>query len=225
MTYTAVVFDLDGTLLDTLPDIAAAGNEVLAAMNVPTYSVEDFGTLIGSGVAMLFTRALPPEKQADETIAHCVARFRETYAQHWNVRTCVYDGIEQLLDELVKRDLKMSVLSNKPDAFAKQCVAAYLGRYPFDPVFGQRDDVPRKPDPAAALEILSVLRVAPQNVLYLGDTGVDMQTARRAGMAAVGATWGYRTRQELLDNGADFLIDLPMELVDLMQRPSPTAQG
>ena len=216
MPYAAVVFDLDGTLLDTLADIAAAGNEVLAAIGVPTYSVEEFGTLVGAGVANLFTRALPAEKQAEEIIADCIARFRKAYEHHWNVDTRVYDGIRPLLDVLVQRDLKLSVLSNKPDVFTRKCVTEYLGDYPFDPVFGQREGVPRKPDPASAAEITSYLGVTPQDVLYVGDTGIDMQTARNAGMFAVGATWGYRSREELVDNGADVLIDRPSELLKLL---------
>lgn len=217
--YNLVIFDLDGTLLDTLPDIAAAANEVLAAIGAPVYPLSDYCTLVGSGVAMLFQRALPEHRVSEPLVAECIERFTKSYAEKWNVHTKRFDGITDLLDVLVDRGVKLAVLSNKPDAFAKKCVAEYLGDYPFDPVFGQREGVPRKPDPAAAIEIAGRLGVGHRQALYVGDTAVDMQTAKGANMFAVGVSWGYRSDEELLENGAAVLIERPLDLLDIFKKP------
>ncbi|MEK6248800.1 MAG: HAD-IA family hydrolase, partial [Planctomycetales bacterium] len=178
--FAAVIFDLDGTLLHTLPDLAAATNEVLTDIGQPTHPLEAFKTLVGSGVVKLFQRALPDEHCNEHLVADCVRRFQETYMRNWNVRTKCFSGIPELLDELVQRGLKLAVLSNKPHDFTLKCIAEFLGKYAFDPVLGQRESVPRKPDPAAAFEITSYLNITPAQTLYVGDTAVDMQTARRA---------------------------------------------
>src|SRR3954466_1982336 len=183
MIFHAVLFDLDGTLLDTLEDIAQAANDVLTGLGLTTHPTGAYPPFIGDGVAMLFRRALPPDRVEPDTVDRCVAGFEKTYGRSWNVRTRPYDGVPELLDDLAARGLGLAVLSNKPDGFTRLCAAAYLAPWPFRAVVGQRDGVPRKPDPAGALEIAGRLGVPVERFLYVGDTAVDMETARRAGMS------------------------------------------
>ncbi|MFO0892469.1 MAG: HAD-IA family hydrolase [Isosphaeraceae bacterium] len=183
----AVLFDLDGTLLDTLEDIARSANEVLEGLNFPRHPADAYRRFIGDGVGNLFHRAIVEGSAGDADlvepalIARCVDGFRESYGRGWNVATRPYEGIPELLDALAARALGLAVLSNKPDAFTRQCVDEYLSSWPFAVVFGERAGVPRKPDPAAALDVAARLGVPPGAVLYVGDSSVDMETARRAG--------------------------------------------
>ncbi|NOX53686.1 MAG: HAD family hydrolase [Planctomycetes bacterium] len=213
-----VCFDLDGTLLDTLHDIADAANSVLRQYSCPPHPVDAYRLMIGDGVNVLFQRALPPDRQDPELIQQCADGFRRAYAECWNVHTKPYPGIPELLDALTRRGLKLAVLSNKPHKHTRDCVAAYLSRWRFETVLGQRDDVPRKPDPAGAHEAAAEMGLPPEQILYLGDTAVDMQTARAAGMFPVGALWGYRSAEELRQAGAEVLIDRPSELLNLLDR-------
>lgn len=215
MPYRAVLFDLDGTLLDTLPDIAFAANRALERNGLPTHSLDEYRRLVGEGVQRLFEKAIPTEGRSPEVVDRCVRDFRDVYGTEWNVRTQPYAGIAELLDELTSRGVRLAVLSNKPDDFTKQCVAEYLGRWNIWPVLGQRDAVPRKPDPAGALETAAMLAIPAAEFLYLGDSEIDMQTAVRAGMRAVGATWGYRSVEELRAGGAAEIIGRPEELARL----------
>lgn len=209
MDYAAVMFDLDGTLLDTLDDIGEAANRVLIQRGFAPHPPDCYRYFVGEGVRVLFERSLPPEACCDELLAACAEDFRQAYAECWNVRTRPYDGIEDLLSALVARGVRLAVLSNKPDAFTKSCVQEYLARFPFESVLGQRDGTPRKPDPAAALEIAAAMDLAPDRFLYLGDTAVDMQTALAAGMFPVGALWGFRPLSELQSGGARAVIERP----------------
>jgi phosphoglycolate phosphatase len=217
MSFRAVLFDLDGTLLDTLEDIARAANDVLAGLDLPTHSPGSYRRFIGDGVAMLFRRALPPDRVEPEIVDRCVAGFEEAYGRSWNVRTRPYDGVPALLDDLAARGLGLAVLSNKPDGFTRLCAAEYLARWPFRAVVGQREGVPRKPDPAGALEIAGRLGVPAEQFLYVGDTAVDMETATRAGMYPIGVAWGFRPVEELRSGGAVAIIERPAELLGLLE--------
>ena len=219
MTFRAVMFDLDGTLLDTLADIARAANQALDREVMPTHPADDYRSFIGDGVAMLFRRALPHESAEDALIARCVEGFHDAYSRCWDDQTRPYDGIPELLDALVARGLGLAVLSNKPDDFTRLYGEHYLAPWPFRAVVGQRDRVPRKPDPAGALEVADVLGIVPAAFLYVGDSGVDMKTARAAGMFAVGVSWGFRPVEELRSTGAQAIIDHPSELLGLIDRP------
>jgi phosphoglycolate phosphatase len=216
MDCRAILFDLDGTLLDTLEDLAHAGNRTLEHFGFPTHAVKRYRYLIGEGVEVLFLKALPPKHRGRDVVARCVERFREIYAQTWNVHTKPYEGIPELLDALAARRLKTAVLSNKPDEFTKRCVDEYFGQGRFQAVLGQREGVVRKPDPAGALEIAQRLGVPPECFVYLGDTAVDMQTARSAGMVPVGALWGFRPLEELREGGARAVVRQPMELIGVL---------
>lgn len=217
MPAQAVLFDLDGTLLDTLADIAAAANAALVAEGMPAHPDAAYRRFIGDGVAMLVRRALPEGVEHDDArVDRCVRLFHETYATSWNVSTRPYDGIPALLDALAARGLPLAILSNKPDEFTRLCADAQLGRWAWAAVVGQREGVPRKPDPTSALAIAAGLGLGPADVVYVGDSGVDMRTATAAGMRAVGVSWGFRSVEELREIGASAIIDHPAQLLDLL---------
>ena len=216
MTTRAVVFDLDGTLLDTLVDIAESANKVLMLLGYPAHPVECYREFVGRGVPILFRQALPDDARRDEIIQRCVPEFHRIYGESADTKTTVYAGIPQLLDALHARKLKTAILSNKPHDLAIKSVRRHLSAWPFDVVFGDRDGVPRKPAPDGALEIAQRLNISPESFLYLGDTDVDMQTARDAGMHPVGAGWGFRTASELLSAGAAVVLESPLELIDCL---------
>lgn len=216
MRYRAVCFDLDGTLLDTLADLAAAGNTVLADQGWPVHPVDAYRTFVGDGLATLVERMIPEAFRNQENVAALVPAFEQAYGRNWHERTRPYPGIAELLDQLTDRGLPLSILSNKPDAFTRLCVERLLGAWRFAPLFGQRPGVPKKPDPAGALAIAQTLGLAPSAVLYVGDSGVDMRTANAAGMDAVGVLWGFRDAEELRRTGARYLISRPQELLDIL---------
>ncbi|HEV2296628.1 MAG TPA: HAD family hydrolase [Tepidisphaeraceae bacterium] len=215
--FDAVLFDLDGTLLDTLRDIGEACNRVLIERGFPPHPIESYRYLVGDGARVLLSRALPEGSRDDATIDACLADYTAEYARGWNVHTQPYAGIGDLLDALVERGLKLAVLSNKAHPFTVQCVETFLARWQFHAVRGQTNQFPRKPDPASALDVARQLCIAPQWICYVGDTGTDMQTATAAGMVAVGVLWGFRDRKELLANGAKHIIAYPRELLPLIK--------
>ena len=216
MAFKAILFDLDGTLLNTLDDIGDAANRVLATNGFPTHKMDAFRNFIGDGAAMLITRALPEGRQTNDTVRICLEAFKEDYGRNWNKKTTPYHGIPGMLDELTSRKLKMAVLSNKPHDFTQKCVTTLLANWKFDVVLGQRDHVPPKPDPAGALEVSERLNLPPENFLYLGDSAVDMKTAVEAGMVPVGVSWGYRPAEELKKSGCHTLIDQPMDVLEIL---------
>jgi len=216
MPYDAVLFDLDGTLLDTLADLADSGNWALGQLGFAEHPTESYKYFVGDGVENLARRALPAGRSDAATVARCAELVREAYARRWAEKTRPYRGIPELLDALVMRGMPMAVLSNKPDDFTRLCVERLLPRWRFAEIVGARASLARKPDPAGALLIAERLGVAPAEVLYLGDTNTDMQTAVAAGMFPVGALWGFRTADELTASGAQRLVGSPRELVELL---------
>jgi phosphoglycolate phosphatase len=213
MRKKAVLFDLDGTLLDTLEDLCDSVNRVLAARGFPTHPLDAYRYYVGDGAATLFRRVLPEDQNGEDMVQRCLRDFREDYGQNWNVKSRPYPGIEPLLDALTDRGVQMTVLSNKPHETTRKCIDGLLPRWRFAPVLGQREGVPKKPDPAGALEITRILDLQPEEFLYLGDTGTDMRTATAAGMFPVGALWGFRTEEELTETGALALLKEPLELL------------
>jgi phosphoglycolate phosphatase len=221
MRYKAVLFDLDGTLLDSLEDLANAGNRVLAAQSLPVHEVSAYRHFVGDGIAVLVERILPPTHRQPQQIAETVAAFQREYAATWRTRTAPYAGVAQMLDQLTGAGVRLAILSNKPDAFTRLCVEQLLPYWSFAPVLGQRPGVPRKPDPAAALEAVRGMDLLPGEVLYVGDTAIDMRTARSAGMDPVGVLWGFRDAQELNLAGAEWLISDPSQLLPIVVSFSP----
>lgn len=214
--FKAVLFDLDGTLLDTVGDLANSMNAVLERRGFPRHDKDAYKQFVGDGMEVLVRRALPESCRDHRLAETCLLAMREEYSSRWRQTTCPYDGIPDLLDTISARKLKMAVLSNKPDDFTREMVSVLLAAWRFDAVVGARPEVPKKPDPTAALAIARDLGVTPIQVLYLGDSGTDMQTARAAEMFAVGALWGFRTAAELKANGAQMLIVRPLDLLGLL---------
>lgn len=211
----AVIFDLDGTLLDTLDDLADSANEALAASGYPVHPVESYRTFVGEGMSVLIERILPVEFRQPEHIHRVLESYRETYGRRWKSKSKPYAGIEDVLVELVARKIPIAVLSNKIQAYTEICMAHFLGNHQFEVIFGQRDHVARKPDPAGALEIASLLKLDPSEVLFVGDTSTDMDTATAAGMIPVGVLWGFRPEAELRAHGARHIVATPAEILAL----------
>jgi phosphoglycolate phosphatase len=216
--YSSVIFDLDGTLLDTLDDLADATNRALGRLGFPTHPVNAFKYLVGDGVVMLVTRALPEDRRDPATIEKCITIYKEEYDRNKYHKTRPYPGIPEMLDAITDLRLKIAVLSNKPHDFTVQCVDRFLGRWKWDVVLGQTDAIPRKPSPAGAIEIARRLGTPVSDFAYVGDTKTDMLTATTAGMLPVGVLWGFREREELEQSGARIIITSPNELVELFQK-------
>ncbi|CUH94711.1 hypothetical protein P22_0777 [Propionispora sp. 2/2-37] len=217
MKYSGILFDLDGTLLDTLDDLANSMNVVLQKHGFPVHDTEKYKYFIGNGMETLVKRVLPAANSEDKKLREaCLEEFRTEYGRRWHEQTKPYDGINQLLDALETKGIQLSVLSNKADSFTRIIIERYFGSQRFRFVFGAREGVPKKPDPGSALEIAGLSGIPAAKYLYLGDSGVDMQTATAAGMYAVGAAWGFREEEELLQNGARVVIKQPEELLALL---------
>ena len=214
---TAVIFDLDGTLLDTIDDLADSMNHVLEENGLSAHPVEAYFQFIGNGMAKLVERALPDDLQRDAAqIEAFTEAFRIAYDARWNCKSKPYPGIPELLDALVAENVPLGVCSNKPEPFTQKCVAQLLPSWGFTCVLGHSDAFPRKPDPSSTVHIASQLGFTPADTWFIGDSGVDMQTASAAGARAVGVLWGFRSETELRDHGAMHVIETPDELRSLI---------
>jgi phosphoglycolate phosphatase len=213
--FDGVIFDLDGTLVDTLEDIADAMDRVLALEGAPGHTSEEYRYLIGHGIRNLVTEALPPDLRSEERIARCYERMIEDYGRNSLVKTRAYEGVPELVRALRADGVPLAIHSNKADAPTQAIVAALLDPDDFVVIAGARPDAPLKPDPAVALQIAGRFGLPPARVVYLGDSLVDMRTATAAGMIPVGALWGFRTRDELVESGAAVVIDTPLDLLAL----------
>ena len=210
----AVLFDLDGTLLDTLDDLADSMNAALERCGFAQHPVDAYRYFVGDGIDVLVQRVLPANAYNEEVHAKLKAAMNDEYSRRWNVKSQPYEGVPALLDALQERGIAMTVLSNKPEPFTLKAVSNLLADWRFAIVRGARPGVPTKPDPTAALHIADEMAVPPSEFLYLGDTNTDMQTARAAGMHALGVTWGFRPGEELLQSGAHDLLETPLQLLD-----------
>ena len=214
--FQAIIFDLDGTLLDTLQDLADSMNATLSHFGFPTHELDNYRYFVGDGMEKLVQRSVPNSVKNDSRlISRCLEMMRKTYELNWKVMTRPYPGVPDLLDALSRRGLKMAVFSNKPDDFTRKAVDGLLPAWHFQAVVGAHPPVPLKPDPFSALEIAKRLKLEPARFVYLGDTATDMKTANAAGMFAVGALWGFRDAAELIAGGASKLIGKPAELLEL----------
>jgi phosphoglycolate phosphatase len=220
--FKAVLFDLDGTILNTLVDLADAMNASLAHFGYPPHPVEAYKYFIGDAVITEAKRAMPASAHDPELIKKVADLSEQIYDKCWHKNTRPYPGIPELLSNLAKRRLPLAILSNKPDYFTKIMAEKLLPGFHFKIVQGALPDVPVKPDPAAALKIAEYLKIPPEQFLYLGDANTDMKTALAAGMFPVGCLWGYRTADELLASGAKILINTPSEVLQLLDNPQNT---
>jgi phosphoglycolate phosphatase len=217
LKYKAVLFDLDGTLLDTLEDLAGAVNNGLSLLGFPRHKVESYKYFVGAGREEMAWRALPENERHPATLKRLVDFIDQDYLQHWADHSRPYPGIPELLDALTARRVKLTVLSNKPQTFTDLMVTRLLSQWRFEPVVGALPGVPKKPDPGTALGIAARLNLRPQELIYLGDSDIDMQTATASGMYPVGALWGFRTADELKQSGASELINQPDELLSFLR--------
>ena len=211
--FDAVIFDLDGTLADTLEDIADAMNRVLRRRALPVHGYASYRLMIGKGLRNLVGEALPSEMRSEATVAACLEQMMAEYGEHCLDKTHLYDGIAELVGALRAGGVRLAVLSNKADELTRRIVGALFAVGTFEAVVGARPDLPLKPDPAAALLVAGRLGAPPARIAYLGDSGVDMRTATAAGMTAVGVSWGLRGRDELIAGGAHMVLDHPLELI------------
>ncbi|MCC8143183.1 MAG: HAD family hydrolase [Tannerellaceae bacterium] len=208
-----VIFDLDGTLLDTVTDLAYSTNYALEQCGFPIHPVSDYKLFVGNGINKLFERALPAEARTEEHIQKVRSYFIPYYNDHNMDATAPYPGITSLLEALQKKSILLAVASNKYQAATERLVKHYFAGFTFTEVLGQREGIAVKPDPSIVYEILHTAVVAKEDTLYVGDSGVDMQTAGNAGVTSVGVTWGFRPRKELEKNGASFIVDSAEEVL------------
>jgi len=216
MRFDGVLFDLDGTLADTLEDLAAAMDRVLRREGLPGHGYAEYQRMVGHGIRQLVSAALPADRRDEATVDRCFARMMADYGEHSLIKTHLYDGVAELLDALRGRGLKLAVLSNKADEPTRRIVTALFADGAFDAVAGARPDVPLKPDPAGALLAATSLGLDPGRMLYVGDSPTDMRTALAAGMTPVSVSWGFRTRGELVEAGASAVLDHPLQLLELL---------
>ncbi|MFH1369709.1 MAG: HAD family hydrolase [Planctomycetota bacterium] len=217
--FKAVLFDIDGTLLYTLTDVADAMNEALVHFGHSPHPVDAYKYFIGESVETEAHRALPESARRPETVKKIAVFSEEIYDKCWGDNTYPYTGIPELLTQLQNRGLPLVVLSNKNDRFTKVMVQKLLPDCQFKIVQGALSDAPLKPDPMLALQIAKKLCIPPEQFLYLGDTSTDMKTAVNAGMFPVGCLWGYRPADELLQAGAKTLINKPAEVLQILDNP------
>ena len=209
-----VVFDLDGTLANSIEDIADSMNIVLAEKGFPTHDYDTYKTFVGRGLKALVENALPDSVNDESILEACFNRMMIVYDENCITKTCLYPGIAELLTELQKRDIKIGIFSNKANELTQKVVNALLADWALEMVIGAGGDIPRKPNPKGAILISTKMRIAPEEMMYVGDSGVDMQTAENSGMYAAGVLWGFRDMEELLENGARILVENPMDLLD-----------
>ncbi|MDR3629385.1 MAG: HAD family hydrolase [Desulfocapsaceae bacterium] len=218
MLYKAIIFDLDGTLLNSLNDLADSANAALKALSLSPHPRKSYQYFVGDGVRTLIERIMP-QTSSEKQIRECEELYTSIYSAHWADQTCPYPGIATMLADLHAMGLGLAILSNKPDTFTRICADRFFQPGLYRCVRGQRVDTPRKPDPAGALIIAGELGINPKDILYVGDTATDMRTGRGAGMKTAGVLWGFRDQKELEASGADFIVRAPQEIVDLCQNP------
>ena len=213
-----IIFDLDGTLIDSLEDIAVCMNQVLKELNLPIHEMNDYKYFVGGGISILVDNALNAlnKEISDELKEKVTQRFKEIYDQKLHLKTKAYDGIYELLDELVTLDCNIGILSNKPHEFTVQYANSLFSKYNIKEVHGQKSDVPKKPDPIAAISIANSFNIPCEEIYFVGDTMVDMQTAVNANMIGIGVLWGFRDEKELMENGADFIVKHPLDILDII---------
>ena len=213
--YKGLIFDLDGTLVNTLADIADSMNYVLAGFGFAVFDDESYRMKIGCGAYALAQSCLPQGRE--ELTDELCDKWKKRYSENLCVKSKPYPGIIELVNELKRRRIPTALLTNKPQAAAEILVSTLLGNGIFKYVYGVLPDRPLKPDPTAALELAALMELEAREIVFVGDSAIDMQTARNAGMKAIGVEWGFRSRRELIDGGSDAVVSRPKEILEMMQ--------
>ena len=217
MNNKAIIFDFDGTLIDSLEDIAVCMNQVLEELNLPSHKLEDYKYFVGGGISILVDNALHKDT-SDKVKEEVTNRFKVVYDQELHAKTRPYDGIYDLLDELKRLDFKIGILSNKPHEFTIEYAKNLFSKYEMKEVHGQKSHIAKKPDPIAAIQIAKSFEVPCEEVYFVGDTMVDMQTAVNAKMIGIGVLWGFRDEEELISNGATFVVKHPLDILEIVNK-------
>ena len=212
-----IIFDLDGTLLNTIADLATSVNFALTKNNFPQHDIADYNLFIGNGINKLLERALPRNSRNDETIRNIKKEFFLHYNNHNTDLTTPYEGIHFILQELQTKGIKLAVASNKYHEGTVRLTRHYFPDIDFVAVLGQRENIPIKPNPAIVNEILSISGIKADSALYAGDSGVDMETAKNSGVTSIGVTWGFRPREELDKFSPDYIIYYPFEILRIAE--------
>jgi len=212
MKYKALMFDLDGTLLDTIEDIADSLNAVFASYNYPIFSIEDYKYFAGRGIDELIYSSFSKGKIDIKEFDKIKAGYIEEYGKRQYTKTRIFLGIMDLINKLKEIGISVNILSNKPDFQTQEVVNYYFKNFRFDYVYGKKSNFKIKPNPESALDIVSKLQITPSEVLYVGDTNTDIQTAINAGFKSVGVLWGFRKKIELVESGADYIVDDPKQI-------------
>lgn len=215
MRFKGIIFDLDGTLVNSLEDISDAMNTVLTGLNYPTHTYDTYQYFIGSGLRNLVSKALPASNNSDEQIEICFDCMINEYREVCTIKTKPYEGVVTLLDDLVSRNIKLAVFSNKADELTKKIASEIFPEH-FETAIGLSTEELKKPNPFEALEISKSWNLKPEEILFVGDSDIDMQTAINANMFGVGVSWGYRTEEELIGSGAKVVINKPSELIEIL---------
>lgn len=213
--YKLAIFDLDGTLLDTLNDLANACNYALNEMGFPIHKVEEYKNFVGGGRYKLIDKILPDENKCEEIINKTMSLFDNYYEAHMIDLTKPYDGIYEMIEELISKNVEIAVVSNKPHEFTVDVVKKFFNGK-FKVVYGHRPEFPTKPNPESVLQVINELKVEKEDCVYIGDSDVDIKTASNASIASIGVSWGFRGRKELQAAGADFVVDSPKELKNII---------
>ncbi|MDX1828195.1 MAG: HAD family hydrolase [Lutibacter sp.] len=214
--FKGVIFDLDGTLINSVEDIADAMNVMLKQNDLPTHNLKTYEQFLGSGIRDLLKKAVAKKSNEKEFMDTCWNEMIAIYTSNCTNKTKPYNGIINLLDTLVSQKIEMAILTNKADHLAKKIVAELFPTYNFEAVIGLTNEEAKKPNPVTAIQISKKFNLNPNEIVFVGDSGIDMQTATNAGMFAVGVAWGYRDKNELIANGAKFILNHPSDLFKIL---------
>lgn len=210
------IFDLDGTLINSIEDLADATNYALDKCGFPTHPVEKYNYFVGDGVNNLLLRSIPKEYHSEETIQKVKNIYSEYYSEHYYDKTYIYDGILPLLKNLKDKGIKLAIASNKPDEFTKVIISKLFGTEVFNYVQGNKANIPHKPEPQIIYQVMNSLCVEKSQVVMIGDTDVDIRTGKNAGIYTIGCLWGFRERTELEKAGADYIVSTPEAIENII---------
>lgn len=217
MGYKAVIFDLDGTLVNTIHDIANSMNRVLKKMKLPEHKIEDYNYFVGAGLKELCRRVLPAEMRTKSLVLKFRDYFNQDYNENWYQETMPYPGITDLLEYLNSQEKIIAILSNKPDQFCKLFVEHYFPSIDFAMVRGNVENIPPKPNPTNGEYMIKSLNLQAEDVLFVGDSDIDMETAKNCGFKGIGAEWGFRGKEELVNAGAQLTFENPIDLLKYLK--------